>query len=69
MQIKLGHKYFCQYLVKQEKVDNSRCIDIYRETQILEHVMLNCKYYRDEQSLIKRTLEVKVLIIKTLFSI
>jgi len=68
MQIKLKYKYFCQYLSKQKKVDNFRYIDIYKEIQILEYIILNCKYYRNKQSLIKRTLKVKVLIIKILFS-
>jgi len=55
MQIQLGHEYF-------------RRTDACRGTQTLEHVMLDYKHYRDEQSLMKRTLEVKVLTMKILFS-
>ena len=69
MQIKLEYEYFCQYLIKQEKINSSKYIDTCKETQTLKYVMLDCKYYRDKQSLIKRTLEVKVLTIKILFSI
>jgi len=69
MQIKLEHKYFRQYLAKQEKVNNSRYTNTYKEIQTLKYVILNCKHYRDEQNLIERTLEVKVLTIKILFLI
>jgi len=69
MQIKLEYKYFRQYLIKQEKVNSSRYTNMYKGTQISKYVILNCKHYRDEQSLIKRMLKVKVLTIKILFLI
>jgi len=61
MQIKLEHEYFRQYLAEQEKVDNLRCTSTCRRMKTSKHVILDCKHYRDEQSLIRRTLEVKVL--------
>jgi len=64
MQIKLEHKYFRQYLIKQDKTNSSRYVDTCKDIQTLEHVILNYKYYRNKQSLIKRELKIKVLYIK-----
>jgi len=67
MQIKLEYRYFRQCLFKQERVDSSKCTNICKKTQISKYIILDCKYYCNKQSLIKRTLKVKVLIIKILF--
>jgi len=67
MQIKLEYKYFRQYLLKQKKVDNFRYTNMYRKIQTSKYIILNCKHYRNKQSLIEKTLEVKVLTRKILF--
>ena len=61
MQLKMGHGYFRSYLVRLSNNNSAKCINGCRSRQTPEHIMLDCKHYRDEQralrDLVKATSE------------
>ena len=68
MQLKFGHEYFNSYL--KNLINHSKISKYYgqcHEVQNLNHLLINCSHFRNQQAVLIKNIKSHIHLIKALF--
>ncbi len=67
MQLKFGHGYFKSYLIRLSNYETKKCNENCNFTQTPKHLLLHCRHFTHERSIMINQMKSQTTTLKTLF--